>query len=117
MGSMRLIAVSMLAAAGMFQISGASAQSDDAQVVRGGKAATIIETQEASVRVFRGSPTMTVAVAETTVGAAPIGDVVSSGSTVWFVDREANKLQACRLVSTTQVGEHRIDCHSRSLPR
>ena len=118
MGSIRMIAVSAVLTAGLFQAGAANAQDRDIQVVRGGQSASIIETREASVRVFRGTSTNKLAVADRGMAsAAPAGDVIVSGSKIWFVDHDANKLRLCRLVKTTQVGEHRIDCNARALPR
>jgi hypothetical protein len=115
MGLIRMIAVSAVLTVGLFQAGAASAQDRDVQIVRGGQTASIVETREARVRVYRGSPAATpVAFDSRTAGADP---VVSSGSRVWFVDRAANTLSVCRMVKTTQVGEYRIDCQGRGLPR
>ncbi len=118
MGSIRMIAVSGLLAAGLFQAGAADAQDRDVQVVRGGQPASITETREANVRVFRGSPATTTAPADhKLVSSEPVDDVVTAGSKVWLVDQATGKLRVCRLAATTQVGEHRIDCHTRALPR
>jgi hypothetical protein len=100
--------------AGGFHAGDAFAHQQDVQIVRGGAPASIIETLEANVRVFRGTP---VAIARKPAGAQPINQVVAAGSRIWIVDRATDKLSVCRLVSTTQVGEHRIDCQAATLPR
>ena len=118
MGSIRMIAVSAVLTAGLFQAGAANAQDRDVQIVRGGQSASIIETREVNVRVFRGTPTNKLAVVDRRMASAtPVGDVVVSGSNVWLVDGAADKLSVCRLVKTTQVGEYRIDCNARALPR
>ncbi len=118
MGPVRIIAMSAVLVAGLSQTGVASAHPHKVQVVRGGQPASIAETQEARVQVFRGSPAaMPFALESNSTGAEPIAVAVSSGSRIWFVDRAAGTLSVCRLVSTTQVGEHRIDCQSRALPR
>ena len=118
MGSFRIIAVSAVLVTGILQAGAAGAQGRDVQIVRGGQPAGIIETREARVRVYRGSPAATpVAFDNRSAGAETIDPVVSSGSRVWFVDRAAGKLSVCRMVKTTQVGEYRIDCQGRALPR
>ena len=117
MGPVQIIAMSAVLVAGLSQTGVASAHPHNVQVVRGGQPASIAETQEARVQVFRGSPAaMPVALESKSTGAEPITVAVSSGSRIWFVDRAAGTLSVCRLVSTTQVGEHRIDCQSRALP-
>jgi hypothetical protein len=118
MGSIRMIAVSAVLTAGLFQAGAANAQNSDVQIVRGGQSASIIETREANVRVFRGTPAKKLAVTDRRMASTtPIEQVVTSGSKVWFVDHAAGELRMCRLAATTQVGEIRIDCHSRALPR
>jgi hypothetical protein len=118
MGSIRMIAVSALLTIGLLQAGPANAQDRDVQVVRGGQSASIIETREANVRIFRGSPATTTAPADRQkAGARSNSDIVTAGSRVWYVDRAAGNLSVCRLVKTTQVSEHRIDCHARALPR
>ncbi len=118
MGSIRMIAVSAVLTAGLFSAGAATAQDRDVQIVRGGQTAGIIESREANVRVFRGSPATTTAPAERAMAEASAANgIVTAGSRVWFVDHAAGTLRTCRLAATTQVGEHRIDCHSRALPR
>jgi hypothetical protein len=119
MSAIRTIAVSAVLAAGLAQAGVASAHQQDVQVIRGGgQSATISEVREARVQVFRGAPAATLAVLGRDVsGDKQAVEIVSSGSKIWFVDRAASKLSVCRLVKTTQVGEHRIDCESRTLPR
>jgi len=114
MGSYKFIAATAVLAVGIIQSGAAGAQQNNVQIVRGGQPASIIETQEAGVRVYRGSATAKPAVvADKAVDA--IAQVVSAGSRVWIVDRAASRVSVCRLVSTTQVGERRIDCHTRPL--
>ncbi len=115
MGTIRTIVVSAGLAGSLLQAGAVNAQSGDVQTVRGGQPASIVETREVNVRVFRGTPAA--AFDRQIASAKPIGQVVTSGSKVWLVDRAAGKLRVCRLAATTQVGEHRIDCHSRALPR
>ena len=118
MGAIRMIAVSAVLTAGLVQAGAASAQDRDVQVVRGGQSASIIETREANVRVFRGSPATTTAPADRKMAEASTADgIVTAGSKVWFVDQATGKLRVCRMTPTTQVGEYRIDCQSRNLPR
>lgn len=119
MNAIRIVAASAVLAAGLAPTGIANAHQQDVQVVRGGGApASITEVREARVQVFRGAPAATLAALD-----SPRHDeksaveIVSSGSKIWFVDRAAGKLSVCRLVKTTQVGEHRIDCNSRTLPR
>lgn len=118
MGSIRIIAVSAVLTIGLLQAGAAGAQDRDVQVVRGGQSASIIETREANVRVFRGTPAKTSAPADRQMASArSTGDTVAGGSNVWMVDRGASELSVCRLVKTTQVSEYRIDCRARGLPR
>ena len=117
MKSTRIIAIAATVAFGVLYAGGASAQTSDVRIVRGGQPASIAETREAGVRVFRGMPgPEQIATAEPAVAASKV-ELVGAGSSVWLVDHEAGWLQVCSLVSTTQVGERRIDCHSRALPR
>ncbi len=118
MGTVRIVAVSAILATGLLQAGGASAHPHDVKIMRGGQPASIAESRDANVRVFRGTPTATLAAFDGELReATPIVEAVSAGSKIWFVDRVAGKLSVCRLASTTQVGEHRIDCHSRAIPR
>lgn len=119
MGSVRMIALSTVIAVGIGQAGIASAHTLDVKVIRGGgQAASIIETQELGVQVFRGSPAVKLAAARGNVSAvAPAKQVVSSGSKVWLIDRAAGTLSVCRLAHTTQLGKRRIACNSRPLPR
>lgn len=118
MGSIRMIAVSAVLSIGLLQAGSATAQDGNVQIVRGGQTASIIETREANVRVFRGSPATTTAPADHKMAETrSTGDIVAAGSRVWFVDEATGTLKVCRLVATTQVGEDRIDCQSRALPR
>jgi hypothetical protein len=113
MGSFKIFAVSAILAAGMFQAGAAVAHPNDVQIVRGGQPASIIETQEAGVRVYRG-PAVAKPAAVADGGRSTV-QVVSAGSRVWIVDRAAGKLSVCRLVATTQSGENKIDCLTRPL--
>lgn len=100
----------------MFQAGAAGAHPNDVQIVRGGQPASIIETQEAGVRVYRGpAVAKPAAVADRAAGGRSTVQVVSAGSRVWIVDRAAGKLSVCRLVATTQSGENKIDCLTRPL--
>ena len=118
MGSARIFAVAAILATGILPTGVATAHTDKIQIVRGDQPASIIETRESNVRVYRGSSTAAPAAMDRQVAnARPIAEIVSSGSRIWFVDRAAGTLSVCRLVSTTQVGEHRIDCHAGALPR
>lgn len=119
MSAIRIIAVSAVLAAGLAQAGIASAHQQDVQVIRGGgQSASISEVREARVQVFRGAPAVTLAaLVSDASGDKPAVEIVSTGSKIWFVDRAAGKLSVCRLVKTTQVGEHRINCNSRTLPR
>lgn len=118
MGTIRMIAVSATLAVGLVQAGAANAQDREVQIVRGGQSAGIVETREADVRVFRGSPATTTAPADhKLVGTQPVSKIVASGSKVWLVDQATGTLRVCQLVATTQVGERRIDCHVRGLPR
>ena len=118
MGSIRMIAVSALLTVGLLPAGAANAQDRDVQVVRGGQTAGIIETREANVRVFRGSPATTTApAARQKADTTSESGIVTAGSKVWFVDQATGKLRVCRMEKTTQVGEHRIACQSRALPR
>ncbi len=47
--------------------------------------------------------------------AASAAPQVMTGDKAWLVDRKRNRLIACRLESTTQVGERRIRCGTRTL--
>lgn len=119
MGAIRLVAVSAILVTGLAQASVANALSQDVRIVRGGgQSASITEVQEAGVRVFRGAPmTRLAALDGNNPDPKPSVQALSSGSKIWFVDRAASRLSVCRLAKTTQVGEHRIDCNSRALPR
>ncbi|MDH3738781.1 MAG: hypothetical protein OER92_06270 [Alphaproteobacteria bacterium] len=117
MATIRVSAASAILVAALFQAGGADAQRQNVQIVRGGQPTSISEVRESDVRVFRGTPS-TEMVAADHGAPEPAFDIqaVSSGSKIWFVDRAAGKLSVCSLVKTTQVGERRIDCYSRSLP-
>jgi hypothetical protein len=116
MRSFQIIAVSAVLAAVGFQTGAAGAQPNDVQVVRGGQPASITETQEAGVRVYRGTAAAKPAAdAGRAAGAPAIVPVVSAGSRVWIVDHAAGRLSVCRLAATTQVGKLKIDCLSRPL--
>lgn len=118
MGTLKFIAISAAMAAGIFQTGIANAQSTNVLVVRGGQPASIAETREGTLQVYRGSSaTVPVAFKGGSAGAESMGRTVSAGSKIWIVDRAAGKLSVCRLASTTQIGEHRIDCHTGKLPR
>lgn len=117
MSAVRIVAASAILAAGLWQAGDARAHQQDVQIVRGGQPASIAEVREAGVQVFRGTPAATaVAFDRDTRDANQTVETVASGSKVWFIDRAADKLRVCRLVKTTQVGEHRIECQSRGLP-
>lgn len=106
-----------LALAGVLVGSGAASHAATVQVLRGSMSATIVETREAGVRVFRGTPTAPVrGTAVATVGGSE-SRAVAAGGRLWLVDRAAGSLSVCSLVATTQVGERRIDCHSGQLPQ
>lgn len=113
MSSARITAVLALLAAGLLYAGPAAAQQQHVQIFRGGKTPSILETREANVQVFRGTP---IAFVREAPAVRPHRKIVSAGSRVWFVDRAANELTVCRLVATTQVGERRIDCRSGVLP-
>ena len=49
--------------------------------------------------------------------AGPEEPRVVAGDRVWFVDREAGRLTACRLINTIQVGGQAVRCTERRLPR
>lgn len=116
MGPVRAVAVAAVLVGALFQAGAVSAHPNGVQIVRGGQPASIVETREASVRVFRGAPAAKLAVLDgNAVAPRPIVKTVSSGSNIWFVDRVAGKLSVCRLAATTQVGERRIDCYARDL--
>ena len=118
MGARRLVSFAAILAAGLLQAGVSSAQTGNVQIVRGGQPASINVTREANVSVFRGSPVAAPTATERQMASAASAEtIVASGSRIWFVDRAAGTLQACRLEPTTQVGEHRIDCHTRTLPR
>jgi hypothetical protein len=118
MRAIRIVAVSAVLVAGLAQASVANALSQDVRIVRGGQPASITEVQEAGVRVFRGTPMTRLASLDgNNPDPKPSVQALSSGSNIWFVDRAAGELSVCRLAKTTQIGEHRIDCYSRALPR
>lgn len=82
--------------------------------MRGGQPASIIETQAAGVRVYRGpAVAKPAAIAGEAADAKAVLQVVSAGSRVWIVDRAAGRLSVCRLMATTQHGKHKIDCLAR----
>ena len=56
MVSVRIFAVATMLAVGILPAGVANAHTGDVQIVRGGQPASIIQTQEANVRVFRGTP-------------------------------------------------------------
>jgi hypothetical protein len=49
--------------------------------------------------------------------AGPEEPRIVAGDRVWFVDREAGRLTACRLITTIQVGGQAVRCTERRLPR
>lgn len=114
MGRISIAAAAAVLVSGFFLSGNADAHQQQVQVMRGGQTASISEVREARVQVFRGAPSKTMAAVDK---AEPAVEIVSAGSKIWFVDRAADELRVCRLVKTTQVGEHRIDCHARALPR
>ena len=118
MGTIRIAAASAVLVTGLLHVGGAEAHQQDVQVMRAGQPASISEVRESRVQVFRGAPSiMRSAVDNTASGPHSNVETVSSGSKIWFVDRATDTLSVCRLVKTTQVGGHRIECHARALPR
>jgi hypothetical protein len=116
MGSIKIIAVSAVLAAGVIPNGVADAHPNDVQVARGGQPASIVETREAGVRVYRGpAAARPAALPGKAVGGGAIVQIVSAGSRVWIVDPAAGRLSVCRLVATTQIGENKIDCLTRPL--
>lgn len=116
MGPKWTIAVT-LALASVWLGGGSAAHAAKVQVVRGNMPATIVETREAGVRVFRGTP-VTPMIGTASEAPAPSGALdVASGERLWLVDRAAGTLSVCTLVYTTQVGERRIDCDRSQLPQ
>ncbi|MFQ5776127.1 MAG: hypothetical protein ACE5GS_16530 [Kiloniellaceae bacterium] len=64
-----------------------------------------------AVEVVRGAPLVT-------APAAPAAAAVRAlaGRTLWLVDREQDRLTACHLRDSTQVGRRVVRCWSRPLP-
>ena len=114
MDIIRVITVAATLAAALIFSGAASAQTGETQIVRGGQPASVAETREADVAVFRG--TVSAAPAAAARQSAATQQIVGAGSQLWLIDRATATLTACRLVKTTQVGEHRIDCVAAGLP-
>lgn len=107
-------------AALVFQTGAADAHPNDVQIMRGGQPSSIIETQEAGVRVYRGTAVAKPAAdagraAVAKNGAEAAIQVVTAGSRVWIVNQVTGRLSVCRVLATTQHGEHKIDCLARRL--
>lgn len=85
-------------------------------IYRGAQAETVRFDNRAGVTVVRGQPAAQSA--EPLVRHAAwhaLGRTVA-GDTLWIVDGKTERLLACELRPTTQVGERRIRCVERALP-
>jgi hypothetical protein len=85
-------------------------------IYRGAQAETVRFDNRAGVTVVRGQPAAQPAVStERRAGRHTFGRTVA-GDTLWIVDAKTERLVACELYRTTQVGERRIGCVERALP-
>lgn len=75
-------------------------------------AATAADGAEREVLVLRGQGSPP---AKMPVAAQPPAVRAFAGERLWLIDRD--RLVACRLERTTRVGERRIRCAERGLPR
>ncbi|MCX8100113.1 MAG: hypothetical protein RMK81_07380 [Geminicoccaceae bacterium] len=66
------------------------------------------------VLVLRGTPGPRPAPMPEPARSAP---AVVAGERLWLVDPEGGRLAACRLERTSRIGERRIRCTERPLPR
>lgn len=69
---------------------------------------------ENGVLVLRGTPAPRPAPVAEPARSAP---VAVAGERLWLVDPEGGRLTACRLDRTSRIGERRIRCAERQLPR
>jgi hypothetical protein len=85
-------------------------------IYRGAQAETVRFTDQGGVTVVRGQPAAQPdATPEDLAARHKLGRTVA-GDTLWIVDPKTDRLLACELRRTTQVGERRIRCTERALP-
>ena len=109
--------MALAAAVSMTILAGPVAAHDSGSVVihRGATVETVRFDNQSGVMVMRGQPAVkSVAPARPYVHSKIRR--VSAGGTLWIVDAENDRLFACELRNTTQVGGRNIRCRSRRLP-
>jgi hypothetical protein len=85
-------------------------------IYRGVQAETVRFANQGGVTVVRGQPAAQPAEPlERRSTRHTFGRTVA-GDTLWIVDGKTDRLLACELRRTTQVGERRIRCVGRALP-
>ena len=112
--------VSMLfaAAMGVAAFAGPVAAQGNGSVVvyRGAEAETVRFDNRSGVTVVRGQPAAKL-VEPVRKAAHTRVRRIRAGNTLWVVDGRGKRLVACQIRNTTQVGDRRIRCISRALPK
>lgn len=110
-----LIAATAAMALAAFTAPAAAQDAGSVIIYRGAQAETVRFDDRGGVTVVRGQPA-----AQPAEPAYPAArrkvDRTVAGDTLWIVDGEADRLFACELRRTTQVGGRRIRCIERALP-
>ena len=100
----------------LFAVPAAAQDGGAVTIYRGVQVETVRFTNQGAVTVVRGQPAAHPAELQERSGARhKIGRTVA-GDTLWIVDTKTDRLLACELRRTTQVGERRIRCVERALP-
>jgi len=84
-------------------------------IYRGAQAETVHLNESTGVTVMRGQPVTELPAQMTRYEHRPVAQT-AAGNTLWIVDSESDRLFACELRNTTQVGVRKIRCRSRRLP-
>ena len=85
-------------------------------IIRGAQVETVRFTDQGGVTVIRGQPAAQPdATPEHWAARHKLGRT-AAGDTLWLIDEQTDRLIACELRRTTQVGERRIRCVERALP-
>jgi hypothetical protein len=100
----------------LFAVPALAQEGGAVTIYRGAQVETVRFDNRGGVTVVRGQPAARVAEArERSVTRYKFGRTVA-GDTLWIVDTKTERLLACELRRTTQVGERRIRCVERALP-
>ncbi len=84
-------------------------------IYRGAQAETVHLNESTGVAVMRGQPVSELPAQTARYTHKPVAHM-DAGNTLWIVDSESDRLFACELRNTTQVGGRKIRCRSRRLP-